>query len=183
MKTVQLSGARRLARSVVCTRLPVRGRYHAGPPCVPPPPPPGAAAVTPPPPSPHLLPGRRAITPPPPPAGGGGTYQPPALANAQAVGPAHAGRRPDGPARPPDRDQRQPDAGVRVIARGAGVRASAITGAAGYARLSVRPRSSGVLTVRVVGSEAERQLHAEATEALRRAKTLEGALAVVRRLD
>ena len=57
MKTVQLSGARRLARSVVCTRLPVRGRYHAGPPCVPPPPPPGAAAVTPPPPSPHLLPG------------------------------------------------------------------------------------------------------------------------------
>ena len=41
---------------------------------------------------------------------------------------------------------------VRVIARGAGVRASAITGATGYARMSVRPRSSGVLTVRVVGS-------------------------------
>ena len=43
-------------------------------------------------------------------------------------------------------------AGVRVIARGAGVRTAATTGSAGDARAIMRPRRPGVITVRVEGS-------------------------------
>ena len=46
----------------------------------------------------------------------------------------------------------RPMAGVQVTARGAGVRTSARTNGAGIARLAVRPRSRGVITVRAAGS-------------------------------
>ena len=46
----------------------------------------------------------------------------------------------------------RPMAGVRVIARGAGVRTSARTGPAGYARLTFRPRRAGVIRIRAAGS-------------------------------
>jgi hypothetical protein len=43
-------------------------------------------------------------------------------------------------------------AGARVLVRGAGVRTSARTNAAGVARVTVRARSGGVIRFRVVGS-------------------------------
>lgn len=46
----------------------------------------------------------------------------------------------------------RPMARVRVIARGPGVRTSAVTSRAGYARLTFTPRSAGVITIRVAGS-------------------------------
>jgi len=45
-----------------------------------------------------------------------------------------------------------PMAGVRVNARGAGVRTAARTTAAGVARLTFRPRSPGVIRIRAAGS-------------------------------
>ncbi len=51
-----------------------------------------------------------------------------------------------------DREGR-PLAGVRVTARGAGVRTAAQTGRAGYARLGLRPRRAGFVTIRA-GSRA-----------------------------
>ncbi|MDQ3866839.1 MAG: hypothetical protein M3304_08415, partial [Actinomycetota bacterium] len=49
-------------------------------------------------------------------------------------------------------DNGRPMRRVRVIARGAGVRTGARTGAAGYARLTLRPQRVGVIRIRVVGS-------------------------------
>jgi hypothetical protein len=45
-------------------------------------------------------------------------------------------------------------AGRRVIARGAGVNVAARTNAAGVARLTIRPRSAGVVRFRVAGTTA-----------------------------
>lgn len=48
--------------------------------------------------------------------------------------------------------RRQPMAGVRVVARGAGVRTAARTNGRGYARLSLRPRRAGVVRIAVARS-------------------------------
>ena len=45
-----------------------------------------------------------------------------------------------------------PMANLRVTARGAGVRTSARSGAAGYARLALRPSRAGVIRIRAAGS-------------------------------
>ena len=104
-----------------------------------PPPPPPPPPPTPPPPGPP---------PPPPPV-----FKPPVVCERLTMSrrTAKVGVRTTVRVRVVDQTRR-PMAGVRVIARGAGVRTSARTGPAGYARLTLRPRRPGVIRIRVAGS-------------------------------
>ncbi len=116
----------------------VRLRLTSAPPPPPPPPPPPAPPPPPPPPA-------------PPPAGG--VFQPPVVCQTLTLArrSARVGIRTTVRVRALDTNGR-PMTRARVIARGPGVRTSAITGRAGYARLTFRPRSAGVITIRLAGS-------------------------------
>lgn len=122
-------------------------------PCSPPPPPPPPPGPPPPPPPPPPPGGGGAGGTPPPPPPPPGPFLPPAVCESLSLSrtTVSINRRTAVRARVVDQNG-APMVGVRVTARGAGIRTSARTASNGVARLMLRPRRSGTIVVRAARS-------------------------------